>query len=72
MLTPERLTALTAIRNGEVTAKHGARGQYTYAPMEFVVAIGFLIRAGLVQRDGKVVEVTERGEHALTATGISS
>lgn len=67
MLTPERLEVLSAVKAGTVTARPlGAPGSlFHFEPREMQVSAGFLIKAGMIQRDGKTVELTERGERYI-------
>lgn len=71
-MTQERLDALRAVRQGTVTARAiTAPGTpYIFLPRERTVALGFLVKAGLIERDGKTVELTSRG--ALTLAQIES
>lgn len=70
MLTTERRAALTAVRDGAVTARliNAPGSPFCYEPKEKQVALGFLERAKLIQRDGKSVELTERGRGVLSRT----
>lgn len=77
MLTTERIAALTAVRDGEVSARLvNAPGSPTvYHPKEKTVALSFLTKAGLITTvEGRgvggrrpiTVELTERGERILS------
>ena len=76
MLTDERVAALTAVRDGTVTARHAnAPGSpILWAPREQTVALSFLTKANLVTVSSTygsnrsrptTVELTELGNRVL-------
>lgn len=74
MLTKERLDTLQAVGLGAVSARpiNAPGTPYQIEPREYQVAAGFLLKAQLIQRDGKAVELTERGEHVLSRSRVSA
>jgi hypothetical protein len=70
VITQERLDTLRAVKAGTVTARavNAPGTPYIFKPQEQTVALGFLMKAGLICRDGKTVELTNRG--ALTLAQI--
>ena len=79
MLTTERLAALHAVKNGEVTVrKVSAPGlPWRFQPAERTVALGFLLKADLISVTAEfgpnrsrpsTVTLTDRGWRAIRAT----
>ena len=66
-MTMERLEALHAVKAGTVTARliSAPGSSFCFEPREMQVSAGFLMKAGMIQRDGKTVELTERGERYI-------
>jgi hypothetical protein len=71
-MTQERLDALRAVRQGTVKARavNAPGTPYVFVPKEQTVALGFLMKAGLIERLDRTVRLTERG--ALTLSQIES
>ena len=69
-----RLETLKWVKAGTVTARliNAPGSPFCFEPREVQVTASFLMKAGMIQRDGKTVELTERGERFFAKSRIAS